>query len=165
MKKFILSFCILFFAFGTAFSQESSQLFFEYETQPSYSNIEVYINFKDGKINTDNPFTYYDKLRNRKEIPVKELNKDLRLKLKKNKKINEDSYFIILNGCKDVKIVANYSAHSNSMSIFFKPEKFWYNIEKITLFYKDDKGKKLDFVKLKCKHFVTRGLKFFELKK
>lgn len=165
MKKFTLAFCLLFFAFTTAFSQKDSTLLFEYETNPSYSNIEVYINFKDGKINTDKPFTYCDKLRNKKEIPVKELNKDLRLKLKKNKEINDDSYFIILNGCKDVKITANYSAHSNSMSIFFKPEKIWYNVNKITLSYKDKKGKKLDSVKLKCSNFVTRGLKFFEFKK
>lgn len=137
----------------------------KYITSPLNNEIEVYINFIDGKVNKDKPFTYYDVTKQKQEISSKDLKKDFRLKLKKNEKINEDSYFITLNGFKEIQINANYSERSNSTTIFFKPEKIWYNIEKIVFHYTDSKEKKLENIKVFSKQYITRDLKLFEFKK
>jgi hypothetical protein len=165
MKKIILSFVISIFAFSTVFSQETSQFFFEYETSPLHNKIEVHINFKDGKINTDKPFTYYDKSKNNQEISERKLKKELRLKLKKNKKINNDSYFITISGLKEMVISANYSDKSKSTTVFYRPKKVWYNIKEVTFYYKDENEKKLDKIKVTCEHFAEGRIAFFEFKK
>lgn len=140
-------------------------LLFEYDTSPAHNNIEVYLNLKDEKINTEKPFTYYDKKNNKQEIAEKNVPKDLRLKLKKNKKINNYSYFIVSKGIKEIKLSANYSENSNFTTLFFKHEKQWFIIERLHLYYKDDKEKKLDFTRAICRRFATRDLKVFEFKK
>ena len=96
---------------------------------------------------------------------LKELKKDFRLKLKKNKKINDDSYFITLKGFKDFKISANYSEHSNITTVFFKPQKAWYNINKIVFNYQDQKEKKLEKITIFSNQFITGDFKIFEFKK
>ncbi|MEE1119986.1 MAG: hypothetical protein U0K90_08635, partial [Bacteroidales bacterium] len=116
-------------------------------------------------VNKDKPFTYYDITKQKQEISSKDLKKDFRLKLKKNEKINEDSYFITLNGFKEIQINANYSERSKSTTVFFKPEKVWYNIEKIVFHYTDSKQKKLENIKVFSKQYITGDLKLFELKK
>lgn len=165
MKKLILSFIFTSLLSCLSFSQESSDLLMKYITNPLNNEIEVYINFIDGKVNKDKPFTYYDITKQKQEIPLKNLRKDFRLKLKKNKKINEDSYIITLNGLKKIQINANYSEHSKSTTVFFKPEKVWYNIEKIVFHYTDSKEKKLEKIKIFSKQYITGDLKLFELKK
>lgn len=165
MKKLILSFIFTSLLSCLSFSQESSDLLMKYITSPLNNEIEVYINFIDGKVNKDKPFTYYDVTKQKQEISSKDLKKDFRLKLKKNEKINEDSYFITLNGFKEIQINANYSERSNSTTIFFKPEKIWYNIEKIVFHYTDSKEKKLENIKVFSKQYITRDLKLFEFKK
>lgn len=165
MKKLILSFFISVFVLSIAYSQERSMLLFEYDTSPAHNNIEVYLNLKDEKINTEKPFTYYDKKNNKQEIAEKNVPKDLRLKLKKNKKINNYSYFIVSKGIKEIKLSANYSENSNFTTLFFKHEKQWFIIERLHLYYKDDKEKKLDFTRAICRRFATRDLKVFEFKK
>lgn len=137
----------------------------EYNTVPLNNKIEVYLNFIDNKVNKDKPFTYYKITNKKEEISSKELRKDFRLKLKKNKSINDDSYFITLNGFKDFKVSANYSESSKMTTIFYKPKRAWYNIERITFYYKDKNEKKIDKIKITCKHFAEGKLAIFELKK
>ena len=129
----------------------------KYISKPLNNEIEVYINFIDEKVNEDKPFTYYDVTTKKKEIPLKELKKDFRLKLKKNKKINDDSYFITLKGFKDFKISANYSEHSNITTVFFKPQKAWYKINKIVFNYQDQKEKKLEKLKEKMSEVMNKS--------
>lgn len=165
MKKLILSFIFTSLLSCLSFSQERSDLLMKYITSPLNNEIEVYINFIDGKVNKDKPFTYYDITKQKQEISSKDLKKDFRLKLKKNEKINEDSYFITLNGFKEIQINANYSERSKSTTVFFKLEKVWYNIEKIVFHYTDSKQKKLENIKVFSKQYITGDLKLFELKK
>lgn len=165
MKKLILSFIFTSLLSCLSFSQERSDLLMKYITSPLNNEIEVYINFIDGKVNKDKPFTYYDITKQKQEISSKDLKKDFRLKLKKNEKINEDSYFITLNGFKEIQINANYSERSKSTTVFFKLEKVWYNIEKIVFHYTDSKQKKLENIKVFSKQYITGDLKIFELKK
>lgn len=137
----------------------------KYITNPLNNEIEVYMNFIDGKVNKDKPFTYYDITKQKQEIPLKDLKKDFRLKLKKNEKINEDSYFITLNGFKEIQINANYSERSKSTTVFFKPQKAWYKINKIVFNYQDQKEKKLEKITIFSNQYITGDLKLFELKK
>lgn len=137
----------------------------KYITSPLNNEIEVYINFIDGKVNKDKPFTYYDITKQKQEISSKNLKKDFRLKLKKNEKINEDSYFITLNGFKEIQINANYSERSKSTTVFFKPQKAWYKINKIVFNYQDQKEKKLEKITIFSNQYITGDLKLFELKK
>ena len=137
----------------------------KYISSPLNNEIEVYINFIDGKVNKDKPFTYYDITKQKQEISSKNLKKDFRLKLKKNEKINEDSYFITLNGFKEIQINANYSERSKSTTVFFKPQKAWYKINKIVFNYQDQKEKKLEKITIFSNQYITGDLKLFELKK
>lgn len=165
MKKLILSFIFTSLLSCLSFSQESSDLLMKYITSPLNNEIEVYINFIDGKVNKDKPFTYYDITKQKQEISSKNLKKDFRLKLKKNEKINEDSYFITLNGFKEIQINANYSERSKSTTVFFKPQKAWYKINKIVFNYQDQKEKKLEKITIFSNQYITGDLKLFELKK
>lgn len=165
MKKITLSFIFSILLGCFSFSQEKSELLMKYISKPLNNEIEVYINFIDEKVNEDKPFTYYDVTTKKKEIPLKELKKDFRLKLKKNKKINDDSYFITLKGFKDFKISANYSEHSNITTVFFKPQKAWYKINKIVFNYQDQKEKKLEKITIFSNQFITGDFKIFEFKK
>ncbi len=165
MKKITLSFIFSFLLSCFSFSQERSELLMKYISKPLNNEIEVYINFIDQKINEEKPFTYYDITKKKQEIPLKELKKDFRLKLKKNKKINEYSYIITLNNFKEIKLNANYSENSNSTTIFFKPEKAWYNINKIIFNYQDSKEKKLEKINVFSNQYITGDLKLFEFKK
>ncbi|MBQ2397758.1 MAG: hypothetical protein II304_12120 [Bacteroidales bacterium] len=165
MKKLILSFIFTSLLSCLSFSQERSDLLMKYITSPLNNEIEVYINFIDGKVNKDKPFTYYDITKQKQEISSKNLKKDFRLKLKKNEKINEDSYFITLNGFKEIQINANYSERSKSTTVFFKPQKAWYKINKIVFNYQDQKEKKLEKITIFSNQYITGDLKLFELKK
>lgn len=165
MKKLILSFIFTSLLSCLSLSQESSDLLMKYITNPLNNEIEVYMNFIDGKVNKDKPFTYYDITKQKQEIPLKDLKKDFRLKLKKNEKINEDSYFITLNGFKEIQINANYSERSKSTTVFFKPQKAWYKINKIVFNYQDQKEKKLEKITIFSNQYITGDLKLFELKK
>lgn len=165
MKKLILSFIFTSLLSCLSLSQESSDLLMKYITSPLNNEIEVYMNFIDGKVNKDKPFTYYDITKQKQEIPLKDLKKDFRLKLKKNKKINEDSYVITLNGFKEIQINANYSERSKSTTVFFKPQKAWYKINKIVFNYQDQKEKKLEKITIFSNQYITGDLKLFELKK
>lgn len=165
MKKLILSFIFTSLLSCLSLSQERSDLLMKYITSPLNNEIEVYINFIDGKVNKDKPFTYYDITKQKQEISSKNLKKDFRLKLKKNEKINEDSYFITLNGFKEIQINANYSEHSKSTTVFFKPQKAWYKINKIVFNYQDQKEKKLEKITIFSNQYITGDLKLFELKK
>jgi hypothetical protein len=165
MKKLILSFIFTSLLSCLSFSQERSDLLMKYITSPLNNEIEVYINFIDGKVNKDKPFTYYDITKQKQEISSKDLKKDFRLKLKKNEKINEDSYFITLNGFKEIQINANYSERSKSTTVFFKPQKAWYKINKIVFNYQDQKEKKLEKITIFSNQYITGDLKLFELKK
>ena len=165
MKKLISSFVFTVTLCIYAFSQERSDLLMEYNSIPSNKKIEVYLNFIDNKINEDKPFTYYIVTNKKQEISSKELKKDFRLKLKKNKKINDDSYLIILNSFKEIQFAANYSDHSKFTTVFYKRNKAWHNIENITFYYKDSKEKKLDKLKVRCRNIIHGTLSFFELKK
>ena len=101
MKKAILSFIFTFLLGCFSFSQERSELLMKYISKPLNNEIEVYINLIDEKVNEKKPFTYYNTAKKKQEIPLKELKKDFRLKLKKNKKIsgqeNLSAYFILLD--------------------------------------------------------------------
>lgn len=165
MKKLILSFIFTSLLGCLSLSQERSDLLMKYITSPLNNEIEVYMNFIDGKVNKDKPFTYYDITKQKQEIPLKDLKKDFRLKLKKNEKINEDSYFITLNGFKEIQINANYSERSKSTTVFFKPQKAWYKINKIVFNYQDQKEKKLEKITIFSNQYITGDLKLFELKK
>jgi hypothetical protein len=165
MKKLILSFIFTSLLGCLSLSQERSDLLMKYITSPLNNEIEVYINFIDGKVNKDKPFTYYDITKQKQEISSKNLKKDFRLKLKKNEKINEDSYFITLNGFKEIQINANYSERSKSTTVFFKPQKAWYKINKIVFNYQDQKEKKLEKITIFSNQYITGDLKLFELKK
>lgn len=165
MKKLILSFIFTSLLSCLSLSQERSDLLMKYITSPLNNEIEVYMNFIDGKVNKDKPFTYYDITKQKQEIPLKDLKKDFRLKLKKNKKINEDSYVITLNGFKEIQINANYSERSKSTTVFFKPQKAWYKINKIVFNYQDQKEKKLEKITIFSNQYITGDLKLFELKK
>jgi hypothetical protein len=165
MKKLILSFIFTSLLSCLSLSQERSDLLMKYITSPLNNEIEVYINFIDGKVNKDKPFTYYDITKQKQEISSKNLKKDFRLKLKKNEKINEDSYFITLNGFKEIQINANYSERSKSTTVFFKPQKAWYKINKIVFNYQDQKEKKLEKITIFSNQYITGDLKLFELKK
>jgi hypothetical protein len=165
MKKLILSFIFTSLLSCLSLSQERSDLLMKYITSPLNNEIEVYMNFIDGKVNKDKPFTYYDITKQKQEISSKNLKKDFRLKLKKNEKINEDSYFITLNGFKEIQINANYSERSKSTTVFFKPQKAWYKINKIVFNYQDQKEKKLEKITIFSNQYITGDLKLFELKK
>lgn len=165
MKKLILSFIFTSLLSCLSLSQERSDLLMKYISSPLNNEIEVYINFIDGKVNKDKPFTYYDITKQKQEISSKNLKKDFRLKLKKNEKINEDSYFITLNGFKEIQINANYSERSKSTTVFFKPQKAWYKINKIVFNYQDQKEKKLEKITIFSNQYITGDLKLFELKK
>lgn len=165
MKKATLSFILSFLLSCFSFSQEKSELFMKYSTIPLNNKIEVYINFIDNKVNKDKPFTYYDVTKTKKEISSKDLKKDLRLRLKKNKEINDNSYFITLKGFKELQISANYNETSNMTSIFFRKKKAWNNVEKIIFYYADEKERKLEKIKVLCKHIPLGKLVVFEYKK
>ncbi len=162
MKKLVISFAITLFLSLCAFSQEQSTLLFEYNTKPSNNTIEVYINLIDGKVNKEKPFTYYQTSKGKIEIPSKKIKKDYRLNLKKNKSLGEDCYFIELNANKEIKITANYSNHSKMTSIFFKNDRALYDIERVTLVYKDKKERRLEKIKLRCKHIIIGNLVILE---
>lgn len=167
MKRTIITFFSTLLISVFAYSQEQSEKLFEYITKPQNNKIEVFVNLIDGKINTEKPFTYFKKGTNntQEEIPVKELKKELRLKLKPNKELGDDCYYIQLRGFKDFKISANYAKHSKNTSIFFKAKKAWNDIEKITFIYKDQKEKKLESIKIDSKNRITGTLNRFEFKK
>ena len=55
MKKLILSFIFTSLLSCLSFSQERSDLLMKYITSPLNNEIEVYINFIDGKVNKDKP--------------------------------------------------------------------------------------------------------------
>ena len=137
----------------------------KYITTPLNNEIEVYINFIDGKVNKDKPFTYYDITKQKQEIPLKDLKKDFRLKLKKNEKINEDSYIVTLNHFKEFQFNVIYNTNSNSTMVFFKPQKAWYKINKVVFNYQDQKEKKLEKITIFSNQYITGDLKIFEFKK
>lgn len=165
MKKAILSFIFTFLLGCFSFSQERSELLMKYISKPLNNEIEVYINLIDEKVNEKKPFTYYNTTKKKQEIPLKELKKDFRLKLKKNKKINEHSYIVTLNHFKEFQFNVIYNTNSNSTTVFFKPQKAWYKINKIVFNYQDQKEKKLEKITIFSNQYITGDLKIFEFKK
>lgn len=165
MKKITLSFIFSILLCCFSFSQERSELLMKYISKPLNNEIEVYINLIDEKVNEKKPFTYYNTTKKKQEIPLKELKKDFRLKLKKNKKINEHSYIVTLNHFKEFQFNVIYNTNSNSTTVFFKPQKAWYKINKIVFNYQDQKEKKLEKITIFSNQYITGDLKIFELKK
>lgn len=146
--------------------QENSVFLFEYATNYTNNNINVFLNLIDGKINEEKPFSYYQNIKNKKtELSNKDLKKEFKLKLKKNKKLGEACYYIIINGFKDYKISANYSDHSKNTTVFLRKDNAWQQIDKVFFVYKDVNEEKLEKIQLKCKHIPLGKPILFELKK
>ncbi|MBO7277314.1 MAG: hypothetical protein J6U84_05075 [Bacteroidales bacterium] len=165
MKRILITFLVTLLVSAVVYSQETNKLLLEYKTNFQKNEIEVFVNLVDGKINTKKPFSYYKKGNYENEISKKELRKDFRLKLKSNKKVGKDCYFIQLNGFKDFKINANYTDHSKTTTTFWREGKTNNDIRKITFYYKDKEEKKLDVIRLECKHIPLGNTMYFEFKK
>ncbi len=159
MKKLILYFVLLSACCIGANAQQDSLYMFDMSINPKGLIAKVFLNTIDGKIDKNNPFSYYNKSSNEK-IEPSSLPKELRIKLKKNKKLNSHSYFFKYPKLKEVVSRANYDPKHNEY-LFYTPleGQNHYKIHKINYKYSDKSLKKLESVQIMYISFVTGTIK------
>ena len=125
---------------------------FEFNTMPKRHTVKVYLYTTDGKIDTHQPFQYFYG-NSKVPIPRKDIPKEWRIKLKRNKKMNEYSYTFHFD-----PIHKEY--------FFFTPleGKNMYRIIKMIYEYNDEKNSKLQNLKLIYENIATGSIKIREYK-
>ena len=160
MKKISALLIVLASTFCTTlFAQKDSLYMFEFNTLPKMRTIKVYLYTIDGKIDTRHPFEYFYG-NSRTPIPHKDVPKEWRIKLKRNKKMNKYSYAFHYNRLKDVKSFANYDT-VNKQYFFYTPleGKNCYRIIKMIYEYTDEKNTKLKNLKLIYENIAIGSIK------
>ncbi len=162
MKKLILCFTLLIACCTIANAQKDSLYMFDMSINPKGLVAKVFLNTTDDKIDKSNPFSYYNKSSNAK-IEPSSLPKELRIKLKRNKKLNDNSYFFKYPKLKEVVSRANYDPKHNEY-LFYTPleGQNHYKIHKINYKYTDKSLKKLESVQIMYISFATGTIKLRE---
>ncbi len=164
MKKISL-FCIFAMLFATSvLAQRDSLYMFDMNILPNGYTLKVYLYTEDGKIDSKKPFSYFTS--NGREIAEKDLRKEHRIKLKRNRKLdNKHSYIFKYKGMKDLASYANYTPRRNEY-FFYSPldNARHYQIERFVFEYEDTDCKKLKNIKIIYRSFATGVVKIRDYK-
>lgn len=159
MKKiFTLLLSILLSTFAL-YSQRDSLHMFDMTIMPNNYTISVFIYTDDGKIDYDTKFNYFLKGSNKK-LSKKQVPKECRIKMKRNKKLSEHSYIFTYPALEGVVSNANYSPQSNTYLFFTQLDgKRDMKITDFFFEYEDKKLKKLKSINILYKSFLTGSAK------
>ncbi len=104
--------------------------------------LAVYLYLNDGIIDQDNPFAYFEK-GSTKALAKKQVPKECRIKLKKNKKAPEHSYIFTYPAIDNIVSKANYSPKSKMYYFYTELDglKDWKIIEFIFAYQGKNKKK------------------------
>lgn len=165
MKRVAFLFIILTSVFCTTlFAQRDSLYMFEFNTLPKRHSVKVYLYTRDGKIDTHQPFQYFYG-NSKTPIPRKDIPKEWRIKLKRNKKMNKYSYTFNYPKLEGVKSYANFDPIHKEYFFFTPLEgKNMYRIIKMIYEYNDEKNSKLQNLKLIYENIATGSIKIREHK-
>lgn len=166
MKK-ALVFVFALIASQLLLSQNSGFVLLRYILQPQNKTIEVRANLKDHRLDKKNPFSYFwvisSRTGERRELTKDEMKKEFKIKIKKNKKINEDSYILKFNSIKEYDMYLNYHYGTKTYLFYTRMgEKWMYSVTDIYLNYDSEKPEKLKSVKVKSLKMPNGSLHFRE---
>lgn len=164
-KAFVFVFALL--ASQLLLSQDFGFVLLKYILQPQNKTIEVWANLTDHRLDPKNPFSYFWVISSRtgekRELTEDEMRKEFKIKIKKNKKINEDSYILKFNSIKEYDMYLNYHYGTKSYLFYTRMgEKWMYSVTDIYLNYNPEKPDKLKSVKVRSLKMPTGSLHFRE---
>lgn len=165
MKKIFSLFIILASTFfATLLAQRDSLYMFEINTLPKKQTVKVYLYTLDGKIDTHNPFKYFYG-NSKTAMAKKDIPKEWRIKLKRNKQMNKYSYTFHYRQPKGLKSFANYSPDCNQY-LFYTPleGKNMYRIIKMVYEYDENRNGRLKNLKLIYENIGSGSIKIREHK-
>lgn len=91
MKKILASLLLVFLSTFALYSQRDSLHMFDITIRPNNYTISAFIYTDDGRIDYDTKFNYFLKGSNKK-LSKKQIPRECRIKMKRNKKLSEHSY-------------------------------------------------------------------------
>lgn len=163
MKK-ISAICISLILLSSAlWAQRDSLFMFDMNIFPKGGTIKVYIYLKDGVIDSKSPFGYF---RNGERLNEKDIRKEYRIKLKRNKQMNDkESYIFKYRGMKELTSFANYGSQCREY-LFFTPleGRRTYRIIRFDYQYEDERLEKLKNIRITYQSLGTGGIKIRDYK-
>lgn len=159
MKKIFTLLLLVLLSTFALYSQRDSLHMFDITIRPNNYTISAFIYTNDGKIDYDTKFNYFLKGSNKK-LSKKQIPKECRIKIKRNKKLSEHSYIFTYPALEEVVSNANYSPQSNTYLFFTKLDgKRDMKITELFFEYEDKSLKRLKSVDVVYKSFLTGSAK------
>lgn len=159
MKNIFTLLLLMLLSIPSLYAQRDSLHMFDMTIRPNNYTISVFIYTDDGKIDYDTKFVYFLKGTN-KQLSKKQVPKECRVKIKRNKKHSDHSYIFKYPAMKGVISNANYSPLSNTYLFYTKLDgKRDMKITDFFFNYENTELKELKSVDVLYKSYMTGSAK------